>query len=253
MQLISLNIWGGHIHKPLLEFISCYRDVEIFCFQEVYFNALQKVSSDDRPVSLNIFTDLQAVLPDHQAIFRPVVNGVYGIGMMIKKTVDILEEGDVIIHDNPSYPGLGPTHSRNLQWVLCRINQQICAICNVHGLWNGQGKTDTIERLAQSQRIKTFLRSIRTPKVLCGDFNLRPDTESIRLLEVDLQNLITIHDIQSTRTRFYDKAEKYADYVFVSPEIMVKSFTVLPDEVSDHSPLLLDYEMSPGSSFGDSP
>lgn len=68
MQLISLNIWGGHIHKPLLEFISRYRDVEVFCFQEVYFNALQKVSSDDKLVSLNIFTDLQAMLPDHQAL-----------------------------------------------------------------------------------------------------------------------------------------------------------------------------------------
>jgi endonuclease/exonuclease/phosphatase family metal-dependent hydrolase len=241
MQLISLNIWGGHIHQPLLEFISHYRDVDIFCFQEVYRHASRKISSDDRLVNLNIFTDLQTVLPDHQAFFRPVVDDVYGIGMMIKKTIDVLEEGDVIIHDNPSYSGLGPAHSRNLQWVLCRSNQQIYSICNVHGLWNGQGKTDTAARLAQSQRIKTFLNSIRTPKILCGDFNLRPDTESIRLLEADLQNLIKIHGIHSTRTRFYDKEEKYADYIFSSPEIIVNSFTVLVDEVSDHAPLLLDY------------
>lgn len=244
MQLISLNIWGGHVYQPLLEFTSRHSEVDIFCFQEAYHRAPQKISSDDRSVNLNIFADLQAALPQHQAFFRPVVNGVYGIGMMIKKTVEILEEGDMVIHANPDYPGLGPTHSRNLQWVICRTNQQICSIFNVHGLWNGLGKTDTPARLAQSQRIKTFLNSIQTPKILCGDFNLRPDTESIRLLEADLKNLITIYGIRSTRTRLYAKEEKHADYIFVSPEIIVNSFAVLPDEVSDHAPLFLDYRIA---------
>lgn len=244
MQLISLNIWGGHVHPFLLEFISRHSEVDIFCFQEVYHRASQKTSSDDRSVNLNIFADLQAVLPQHQAFFRPVVNGAYGIGMMIKKTVEVLEEGDIIIHANPNYPGLGPTHSRNLQWALCRANQQICSIFNVHGLWNGQGKTDTPERLAQSQRIKGFLDSMHTPKILCGDFNLRPDTESILLLEADLKNLIKTHEVRSTRTALYPKEEKYADYIFISSEIIVNSFTVLSDEVSDHAPLFIDYKIA---------
>lgn len=54
-----------------------------------------------------------------------------------------------------------------------------------------------------------------------------------------MRNLIREYGITSTRTSFYQKPEKHADYVFVSEGISVKAFTVLPDEVSDHAPLLL--------------
>jgi endonuclease/exonuclease/phosphatase family metal-dependent hydrolase len=112
----------------------------------------------------------------------------------------------------------------------------------VHGLWNGKGKTDSVERIAQSQRIKQFLDTINNPKILCGDFNLRPDTESVKIIESGMRNLIKEYDIKSTRTSFYQKEEKYADYIFASADIIVNSFEVLNEEVSDHAPLLLDFD-----------
>ena len=241
MELITLNIWGGHVRHPLLEFITSHREVDIFCFQEVYHNAPHKISNEDRAVSLNIFSELQNLLPDHNAFFRPVVQNIYGIGIFIKKEITVLAEGDINIYDNPHYSGRGPAHSRILQWLKCQVNDQIYAILNVHGLWNGMGKTDTPDRMAQSRRIKDFVDSVATPKILCGDFNLRPDTESVKILEKDMQNLIQIYNVNSTRTSFYPKEEKFADYIFTSPEIFVNKFSVLPDEVSDHAPLLLDF------------
>jgi endonuclease/exonuclease/phosphatase family metal-dependent hydrolase len=241
MKLITLNIWGGHVRNPLLEFIQLYKDTDIFCFQEVYHNAPKKISDEDRALSLNIFAEVQALLPEHQGFFKPVVDNVYGLGTFVKKPIDVLGEGEVTIHHNPDYPGHGPTHSRNLQWVECCINDQIYSIINVHGLWNGKGKTDSPERLAQSQRIHDFIATVRAPKVLCGDFNLRPDTESMRILEKDMINLVKIHNVQSTRTSYYPKAEKFADYIFTSPEINIHHFEVLKNEVSDHAPLLLDF------------
>lgn len=243
MKLITLNIWGGHVRAPLLEFIGAQREVDIFCFQEVYHQAVAKVSSEDRTVSLNIFSELQTLLPNHRSFFRPVVKNIYGIGMFVKKEIDVLEEGEVIIHDNPNYSGIGPTHSRNLQWVKCRINNQLYLIINVHGLWNGKGKTDAPERIVQSQRMRGFLDGIEVPKILCGDLNLRPDTESIRILEKGMKNLVQQFNISSTRTSLYPKEEKFADYIFTSPEISVNHFEVLKDEVSDHSPLLLDFTL----------
>lgn len=243
MQLISLNIWGGYLYQPLLEFVTAYRNVDIFCLQEVYHQASHKISTDERKVNLNIFSELQALLPDHQAFFKPVVNSFYGLGMLVKKNIEILDEGDIPIHINPAYSGFGPTHSRNLQWIQCRFKQQTYSVFNVHGLWNGMGKNDTVERLSQSQKIKTFIDTMNTPKILCGDFNLRPDTESIKILEKNLQNLIPLYGICSTRTSFYLKEEKYADYIFTSPEIRINSFAVLPDVVSDHAPLLLECDI----------
>ena len=50
---------------------------------------------------------------------------------------------------------------------------------------------------------------------------------------------------KTTRSRHYDKLIDFpfADYIFTSPEIIVSEFKVLSDEVSDHLPLLLDFEM----------
>lgn len=241
MKLITLNIWGGHVREPLLSFIKSHPQIDIFCFQEVYHRAPNKISNEDREVSLNIFAELQALLPEHRAFFRPVVDNIYGIGMLVHHNITVLNEGDINIHHNPHYIGRGPTHSRNLQWLECQSEGQTYAIFNVHGLWNGLGKTDTPERIAQSQKIKAFTDSIQIPKILCGDFNLRPDTKSVEILESGMNNLIKAYGVCSTRTSLYPKEERFADYVFTSPDITVNTFEVLKHEVSDHAPLLLDF------------
>lgn len=243
MKLITLNIWGGHVRGPLLEFISSHQEIDIFCLQEVYNNAQNQMSDDARQVCLNIFSEMQARLPDHKPFFRPVTEDAYGIGMFVKKNIDVLEEGDINIYENPHYSGQGPTHSRKLQWMKCRHNNQNYFILNVHGLWNGKGKTDSPERITQSQKIREFLDAIDTPKILCGDFNLRPDTESLRIIEKGMKNLIQMYNVNSTRTSLYTKEEKFADYVFTSSEIIIKDFEKWLDEVSDHSPLLLEFDI----------
>jgi endonuclease/exonuclease/phosphatase family metal-dependent hydrolase len=114
---------------------------------------------------------------------------------------------------------------------------------NVHGLWNGMGKTDTPERIAQSQKIRNFMDTLNTPKILCGDFNLRPETESLKMLKKDMKNLVQIYNFPSTRSNHYPKRneEPFADYVLTCPKITVTHFTVLEDQVSDHMPLLLEF------------
>jgi endonuclease/exonuclease/phosphatase family metal-dependent hydrolase len=242
MKLITLNVWGGYLRNPLLRFIHHNRHIDFFCLQELYFNAHRPLTHKQKELSLNIFSDIKRLLPDHEAIFKPAVENVYGIGMFIKNSIDIIGEGEINIHQKQHYPGIGHNHDRNLQWLECKQNNKIFSILNVHGLWNGKGKKDTPERLIQSQRIRQFMDTINTPKILCGDFNLRPETESMRLLEHGMINLITINNIRSTRTCFYTKEEKFADYILASPEIKVNEFVVMNDEVSDHAPLLIDFE-----------
>ena len=57
-----------------------------------------------------------------------------------------------------------------------------------------------------------------------------------------MRNLIHEYNINSTRTSFYTKPEKYADYIFTSKDLLIKNFEVLPEEVSDHAALLLEIE-----------
>jgi endonuclease/exonuclease/phosphatase family metal-dependent hydrolase len=241
MRLITLNIWGGHVHRPLLAFVKEQADVDVFCLQEVYHNGRQPICREDRLVYLDILADLHGLLPEHDAYFRPVVNGYYGIAMLVKKSVEVVAEGEVQIYDNPEYPGDGPAHQRILQWLECRADRTRYTIVNVHGLWNGRGKGDSPERIAQARRIRAFADSIATPKIICGDFNLRLDTDSVSIIAEQMRDLVREHNVLSTRTSFYPKPERHADYVFTSADVDVRQFSVLSDEVSDHAPLLLEF------------
>ena len=172
------------------------------------------------------------------------IEDVYGIGIYIKKEIPLLEEGEISIHPSRSAPGeIDGHHARNLQWVKIKVEGKDVTVVNVHGLWNGKGKSDTPDRLDQSRRIKEFMDQVATPKILCGDFNLRPDTESLGMIKEGMNDLVYMHNVSSTRTSLYGKEEKFADYIFTSPEIKINEFKVLPHEVSDHSPLYLDFEV----------
>jgi endonuclease/exonuclease/phosphatase family metal-dependent hydrolase len=242
LKLITLNIWGGRVRAPFLDFvISHEKNTDIFCFQEVYHNAPAQISDENAPVSLNIFSELEALLPDFKGFFKPVVNNIYGICAFVRKTIEVLGEGDIQIYDNPTYSGIGPHHSRNMQWLQIRLEGQVYSILNVHGLWNGKGKKDSPDRILQSQRIREFMDKLSTPKIICGDFNLRPDTESMKIIEDKMHNHIHLHQVSSTRTSLYKKEEKFADYILTSPEVKTHQFAVLDHVVSDHKPLLLEF------------
>lgn len=129
-----------------------------------------------------------------------------------------------------------------IQWVV--INGVV--IAHLHGLWENSIKEDTLLKLEQSKRIVKWLDHIRTrfslSVVLAGDFNLLPHTESIYMIQhAGLRNLITHYDIHDTRTSHYQKKLRHADYIFVSNDIIVHDFHVMPDVVSDHAPLRLTF------------
>ncbi len=241
MKLITLNIWGGHVNTPLLDFINEHKDVDIFCLQEVYLNAQGKVSSDDRLVHLDIFADIGRLLSEHRGIFRPVVNDSYGVGIFIKNSVAILDEGAFEVYQNPYFSGMGADHMRILQWVLLEADNKRYNVMNFHGLWNGKGKLDAPERIIQSQKVKEFMNALTVPKILAGDFNLRPDTESFKILEENMTNHVALHNVTSTRSRYYPKDEKFADYILTCPDVKVHHFEVIERDVSDHYPLYISF------------
>jgi endonuclease/exonuclease/phosphatase family metal-dependent hydrolase len=166
--------------------------------------------------------------------------------MMVKKDIEILEEGEIFVYKHKGYIPEGDlgNHARNIQYVKVSNSGNELSVINFHGLWNGKGKGDTEDRILQTKNILDFIENLSHEIVLCGDFNLRPDTESIKLFEdAGMHNLIKEYGITSTRTSHYTKDEKFADYAFVSQGIKVKDFKILPDEVSDHAALYIEIEI----------
>ena len=240
MKLITLNTWGGRVPEKLLRFFGDNQDIDIFCLQEIYNGAkTERMDKEFLNDSFNLYSDIKNVLTNHVGYFRPHIEDWYGLAIFVKSNIELQREGDITIHDI-EYTG-GGNHPRNLHYIEFKHKGIKTTVANVHGLWNGKGKTDTQERLLQSQKIKDFIDSTDGNKILCGDFNLRPDTQSVKMLEHGMINLIKEYNIESTRTSLYTKPEKHADYVFVSPDLEVLNFRVLSEEVSDHAALYLEF------------
>ena len=120
------------------------------------------------------------------------------------------------------------------------------SVSNFHGIPFPGNKLDTDKRLTEVKRTKEIIFSKGESQILVGDFNLLPETQSIKIFEEDMRNLIKEFNIQITRSTlspFYGRPDfqKFADYTFVSPDVRVKNFTVPDVEVSDHLPMILEF------------
>ncbi len=255
MKIISLNTWGGRAGKEnLLAFFAAHKDdTDIFCLQEIWsapYIDLEGAPAgglkiDHSKIMVYGFQEISTLLSDFTPYFRPHHGDNYGLLMLVKKGIEVNVEGEVFVHKYKGYIPKGDLgrNARNIQFVTTEFKGSPLTVINFHGLWNGEGKGDSEDRLEQSNKIKEFIETLSGNVVLCGDFNLLPDTQSIKILEAaGLRNLIKEHSITSTRTSLYTKPEKFANYTFVSKGLEVKEFKVLPDEVSDHSPLFIEIE-----------
>lgn len=250
MKLLNLNIWGGQVYEPLIEFIKEQSKlVDIFCFQEmlngkkgekskVLFNAPNAVA--------DIYSQIQEILPQFRGYFYSA-QYEEGLSIFINKSISVRKEDDFFVYrfKDSMEENWAETLGRNLCYLQFLNNGKEYTIVNFHGIWDPRGKGDTPERLEQSKKILDFLNNQSGAKILCGDFNLLPDTQGIAAIEKDMRNLIKDYKIISTRSslyfRFSDKNDKFADYIFVSKDVNVKDFKVLANEVSDHLPLFLEF------------
>lgn len=244
MKLISLNTWGGEAGTVLLDFFRAHEDVDIFLVQEVFHHATDRTEWTGNNIR-ELFDEIGKCLPQHRGYFAPSTFGEYGLAGFVKNDLTVAETGDIFVFRwKDALVGRdGTTLGNNMQYFRIAGGGQEYMILNLHGLWNGKGKTDTEDRLEQSRKIKEFLKTVTVEKVLlCGDFNLLPDTKSLAMLEEGMRNLIKEYGITSTRSTLYTKPEKFADYARVSPAVEVKDFKVLQDVVSDHLPLLVEFQ-----------
>lgn len=266
MTLQTLNIWAGRVYEALLEHVKAQaRSVDIFCFQEVY-NSQELIYtrgevwdgglglSQAHRSRANIYQELERTLPEFHAIYHAAQSYTdhlghtedhleYGLATFTKHSVPVQEVGEVFVHrTRDSIEGNDfSTLPRNIQYLRLPYHRKLLTIVNFHGLWNGQGKGDAPARLVQSKKLREFMESCPGPVIVCGDFNLLPDTESFQIIADGMRNLVDEYHVHSTRSNFYQKPVKLADYILVSPEIEVRDFRVLGVEVSDHLPLVLEF------------
>lgn len=118
-------------------------------------------------------------------------------------------------------------------------------ILNYHGIWS-KDKKDSPLTIKAAETIKNLALEVDYPVIICGDFNLFPDTKSMKVLSGNFVNLVDKFNIQTTRPKSNELShldKNIVDYIFVSKGIKVNNFEVLQSDVSDHLPLILDFEV----------
>ncbi len=245
MKEICWNVFGGKRTDEVLGFIGENQSCDVFCFQEVFDDGIC-TRSVLKGANMGLYKDMQKKLQNHSGFFVTHQDNEEGLAIFVNKQFETINQGDIFVHKyrNAMVHNNGAELGRNLQYSEVIINNKQYLFLNFHGLWDEVGKIDTPERIIQSQNIIKFLENYRDVGIiLSGDFNLSPDTQSIKILEEwGLINLNTRFGITCTRPSYYDGLVKCVDYIFVNDKIKVTSLSTIQNEASDHLPLLLEFE-----------
>ncbi|ASI13749.1 endonuclease/exonuclease/phosphatase [Candidatus Mancarchaeum acidiphilum] len=256
MRMISLNLWGGRAFEGLKAFLNKEKGrTDIFCFQETLQYSLGRPDNDSLKAKTmhqpkefsereNLYADLEGILDGYKGFLTdPYSSGKERLSMFIKDGISASEDANRVVNDvGVTVDNLPYKVGCIMQHASVTFENKTYDICNTHGLWQHSSKEDTPERLQQSENIIKLMSKMGPRRVLAGDFNLLPDTRSIKMLEDSgMRNLIKEYNITDTRGKLYTKKIRHADYTFVSNAVDVKGFRVLPVEASDHLPMALEF------------
>lgn len=262
---MCLNAWGGKLHGLLIPYLQAVSP-DVLCLQEVIHSPATtrdwltyRDGDHVLPQRANLFRDVSEALPGHRAMFCPAAQGVlwdgdepvasqWGLATFVRNSFPVIAQAQDFVHKSFSPHGYGG-HPRSRNAHAIRIydyaRDRAVAIAHMHGLRDPNGKRDTPERLAQARRLAEMAARVAlpgTPLVVCGDFNVEPGSETFRVLAgIGLTDLVTTRGFEGTRTSYYRKPGKFADYMLVNDAVEVVSFTVAAEpEVSDHRALVLE-------------
>ena len=196
LRIVSLNLWGGLALDPLLDFVRQQAPAaDLFCFQEAI--AAPELLRLECGFRTTLYRDLAEALPDFEGAFDPVVSwpsqprtaARFGCRSGWRRS-----PGAPSRSRPAAPPGSSTTRTRSTPSPACTASSAGSsspssasrpARCWSRTTTASRGpasKLDSDERLEQSRAIRRVLDAHDGPVALVGDFNLLPETESVRLL-----------------------------------------------------------------------
>ncbi len=252
IKVLTLNIWGGELLDRIIDFIN-KENPDIALLQEVYDGKREQLDYKYRSLSI-LAQELN--LPNH----------VFGASLIDTRSIGDILHGNAIFSRFPiqnkkriffdipfgefnieksdiKREGIQYTPMSMLRTSIKISNKDINAY-SVHGIWGLDGK-DNERRLAMS---KTIVDEIKDKEnvILAGDFNISPNTKTIKNIEIYLRNVFD-SELTSTFNMKHKKLPGYAtaavDMIFVSKNMEIIDHYMPIVDVSDHLPLICRLEI----------
>lgn len=265
MRLLSLNVALFETNNEKLYEFLLKQKPDIICLQEV----ADKVDPEVNPVyiSKGFIDKATANLP--YSLFGPnwmirdfhrknfhkkedfnfEFGGFLKSGNYIKAKFRMLKKANVFIKyktikftDWSTWPQKQP---KAVQVVDLQLPSKKLRILNYHGIWTKE-KIGNPETLEACKKINKLATEVSYPTIITGDFNLFPDTQSMKVFQDHFISLVDKYNIQTTRPHNNELSHlqrNVVDFILITPDIKVSSFKVLDSDVSDHLPLILDFDI----------
>lgn len=263
MEVVTLNCWWGKSWDTLEGYLKeKARTTDVFLLQEVTASPhVDRLSVEG--YRWNLLSRLKETLPGFVGYYSKLISNIgfdyrdtedelhWGLGVFMKKTNDVRCIMSKCIYGRHLVGGLNEDFSNlpvGIQGISINTPKGPVSFFNFHGVFHPGDKLDTPQRLRQSDDVMTFMQKFRGAKVIGGDFNLMPQTRSVRKFEEGgYRNLVADYKVKSTRSSlspYWNTPEKqlFADYVFTQG-VKVHDFYADDVLVSDHLPLVLKFEV----------
>lgn len=246
MRIIQLNIWHGKLGELVIDFLNKQKP-DIVCMQEV---------NDIPPGPIyGMFVPLHEIQQRtglKYASFAPAfsysfMNRTSLFGNAILSKFPLEKQKTVFIHgeykDNFDM-NEDDYNIRNLQICQAATSSGRLTIVNHHGFHDKDpnGNEQTVDAL---KKVAKIVGDLEGPLVFCSDLNVAPGSRAMKSLNnLGLINLAVENNISTTlsQVHFLDKPIP-CDYIFTSKNIRINSFRAAGEIVSDHKPLILEFNL----------
>ncbi len=249
LKFISLNVdEGGLLFDNIAGFLKA-ENPDIIALQEV-----NNGTNPNLPNNLRSLQVLSELLPEYYYFFAPEIllrypEGKIDIGNAIFSRFPITNEKTIFF--GIPYGEYDPVpigedfskHPKNMQTCTILVSNTQLTVCNLHGIWGLDG-TDNEARLKMSDLIVDQVKE-KENLILAGDFNLKPNTQTIANIEKILKNVFkdeldtTFNLNRKDLKRFPGYANAVVDMIFTSQDLVEINHSCPKIDVSDHLPLVI--------------
>ncbi|MBI2033179.1 MAG: hypothetical protein HYT10_01810 [Candidatus Levybacteria bacterium] len=249
IKLLQLNIYKGNFLKELISFVQ-QENFDILHLQEVYSGNVIFDDVDKSLVGINCFKRLTNTLGYKGELTNIVElatpDGKYfsmGNATLFKPSLPLHKDAIVWLRPFQKYTTLDKPrveeYPRNAL-ILRLTNQHPLLFINTHLAWS-KTSDDTPEKLQQAEILFSYIKSLKTPFVLTGDFNVSLSSEIIKHLNQLARNLTLEYEITNTLNPSIHKAKDVfpkglvVDFAYASASVLITDFRLIDTPtLSDH-------------------
>jgi endonuclease/exonuclease/phosphatase family metal-dependent hydrolase len=255
LSLLQLNINSDNFWDKLIPYLKSH-DFDVLQFQEMTGKG---TINGNINAKIDTFIELQNILKEKyngelsvSQRYTSSPDSYMGNATFYKKSLHVSEKKIYVVHDNkepfPSDSNQFGIIGRTILHLTFEIDGKKISFLNGHLAW-APTSSERPYQTEQGEKIINYLQTVPHPFVFSGDFNLNPQQPFIKKLEKIARNLTNEYKIKNTlNPRTHLAKELFpngvaVDYIFITDDITLKSFSVVEDNISDHFGLQMTIEV----------